>query len=118
MPQREDITVAVSTYHTKEDTLTVRIRGELDHHAAKTIRRQTDDAIAATSPQILVFDFSDVTFMDSSGIGLIMGRYRLMVQSGGSIVVRGAKRSILRVMKMAGLERLASFEGGSTDESK
>lgn len=104
--------------HTGDQTLVVCITGELDHHAAEVIRRQTDDAIRSTAPELVIFDFSGVSFMDSSGIGLIMGRYRLLQTYGGRILIRGASRPIIRVMKMAGLERLASFERGENSESK
>lgn len=90
--------------------LTVWLSGELDHHAARTMREQVDAAIERSSAGALRLDFSGVTFMDSSGIGLIMGRYRLMLSRGGSLTVVGASERLLRVMKLAGLNKLPIWE--------
>ena len=62
--------------------LTAWLSGELDHHAAGTIREQVDHAVERYHPRELTLDFSGVGFMDSSGIGLVMGRYRLMKLAG------------------------------------
>ena len=61
-------------------------------------------------PQRLRLDFSDVSFMDSSGIGLIMGRYRLMQLEGGSLSVTGASERLRKVMRMAGLDKLGILQ--------
>ncbi len=90
--------------------LTVWLSGELDHHAARTMREQVDAAIERSSAKALRLDFSGVTFMDSSGIGLIMGRYRLMLSRGGSLTVVGASERLLRVMKLAGLNKLPIWD--------
>lgn len=90
--------------------LTVWLSGELDHHAARSLREQVDATVARSDVTVLRLDFSGVTFMDSSGIGLIMGRYRLMQSRGGRVLVVGASERLLRVMKFAGLERLPVWE--------
>ena len=86
--------------------ITVWLSGELDHHAARSMREQVDGAIERSTAKSLKLDFAGVTFMDSSGIGLIMGRYRLMAARGGRLAVVGASERLLRVMKLAGLEKL------------
>ena len=86
--------------------LSVFISGELDHHSAREIREQTDMAINRHSPSLLVLDFSGVTFMDSSGIGLIMGRYKLMSELSGDILVANPNDNILRLLKLASVERI------------
>ncbi len=98
--------------------LTVWLSGELDHHSARSLREQVDAAVARTDTALLRLDFSGVTFMDSSGIGLIMGRYRLMHSRGGKLLVVGASERLLRVMKLAGLERLPVWETAETAENK
>ena len=90
--------------------MTVWLSGELDHHAARSLREQVDSLIGRSTAKALRLDFSGVTFMDSSGIGLIMGRYRLMVSRGGTLTVVGASERLLRVMKLAGLEKLPIWE--------
>ena len=61
-----------------EDTITAYLTGDIDHHSARNIREDIDAFIQMKKPYLLRLDFSGVSFMDSSGIGLIMGRYRLM----------------------------------------
>ena len=89
---------------------TVWLSGELDHHAARSMREQIDAAVNRSATSVLRLDFSGVGFMDSSGIGLVMGRYRLMQARGGKLLVVGASERLLRVMKLAGLERLPVWE--------
>ena len=101
---------------TDANTLTVWLTGELDHHAARTLREQVDGAVDRSSAKALCLDFSGVTFMDSSGIGLIMGRYRLMLSRGGTLSVVGASERLRRVMKLAGLEKLPIWDTTSTKE--
>lgn len=92
------------------DTLIALLDGEIDHHTAKGVREKIDNEIENSSPKTLVLDFSDVTFMDSSGIGLIMGRYKLMKASGGVITIKNPSPNTLRVLKLAGMDRLAKIE--------
>ena len=65
----------VKIEHTGQ-VLTAYLSGELDHHSAKEMREQIDSAVEINMPTLLILNFADVTFMDSSGIGLVMGRYR------------------------------------------
>ena len=80
--------------------------GEIDHHSAKEMRSELDRFIISMQPPVLVLDFSGITFMDSSGIGLIMGRSKLMKECGGRLEVREPPAYIRRVLKLAGIERL------------
>lgn len=86
------------------------LEGELDHHTAREMREAIDEAAGLTRPQKLVLDFRDVTFMDSSGIGLVMGRYKLLTSWGGKVSIANTSPHITKVMKLAGMERLASIE--------
>lgn len=95
---------------TEKNALTVWLSGELDHHAARSVREQVDAAIERSAAQVVRLDFSGVTFMDSSGIGLIMGRYRLLQGRGGRLLVVGTSERLLRVMKLAGLNKLPVWE--------
>ena len=96
------------------DTLTARLDGEIDHHTAKGVREKIDFEIENSTPKILVIDFSDVTFMDSSGIGLIMGRYKLMKNIGGAVRIKNPSPNTSRVLKLAGMDRLAKIERTDT----
>lgn len=85
------------------------ISGEIDHHNAKDIRTQLDRYIIASRPSHLVIDLKDITFMDSSGIGLIMGRSKLMKTCGGRLTVNSPQPYIKRVLKLSGIERIVSI---------
>ncbi len=95
-----------------EEILTAYLSGELDHHAARSIREEIDEAAQRAHPTVLVLDFRDVTFMDSSGIGLVMGRYALMQELEGELRIENLPIHIKKVMRLAGLERLANMEAG------
>ena len=84
--------------------------GELDHHTSAETREKIDNVISYKKPQHLILDFKNVTFMDSSGIGLVMGRYRLLAKTGAELVISETPPQIYKVMKLAGLERLARLE--------
>lgn len=90
----------------REKEMTVSLSGELDHHSAGESRDKIDTAVLQHHCQRLMLDFSALTFMDSSGIGLIMGRYRLMQSIGGSLTVCGTSPRIERMIKLSGLESL------------
>lgn len=95
-----------------DEIVTVYIIGDIDHHTAKEMREEIDATVERLKPRILFLDFKDVTFMDSSGIGLVMGRYRLMQLIGGEVKLSNVSSHLQRVMKLAGLDRLAVIENG------
>ena len=88
----------------------VAISCEIDHHSAKAIREAADDAIARYRPSRLVLDFSAVRFMDSSGIGLILGRVMTAESVGASVELKGLFGDILRLVRMSGIEKLKSLK--------
>ena len=85
------------------------LSGEIDHHNAKSLRQDIDFSLRENQPEELIMDFSEVGFMDSSGIGLVMGRYKLMQEIGGNLVVRNPPPHIKKVMRLSGIARLASI---------
>ena len=93
-------------YEKKKNTLIVRLSGELDHSAATRIRGELDKLIQETGARRLVFDLNGLEFMDSSGIGLIIGRYKLMARRGGSVAVLGQDARIDQIFRMSGLYQL------------
>lgn len=92
---------------TDEHEIIAHLTGEIDHHCAKEIRSDIDLAIDMHKPEKLTLDFTGVTFMDSSGIGLVMGRYKTMKTLGGRVVIENPSVQIKKVMRLAGLDRLA-----------
>lgn len=93
----------------RDDTLTAWLQGDIDHHSAAAMRESIDKAVEGCLPKRLILDFSGVSFMDSSGVGLVMGRYRLIRSVGGSLTVSGASPRIQAMMKMAGLDLLTKY---------
>lgn len=86
-------------------TLTLRLRGELDHHAAKRLVQEIDLAVEREVPQQLVLDFSAVSFMDSSGIAVVMRAQRRMQELGGSAMITEVPQQARRVLNAAGIDR-------------
>lgn len=93
----------------EENKITALLSGEIDHHNAKDLRRDIDFFIHEVQPEELILDFSEVGFMDSSGIGLVMGRYKLMQEIEGTLIVRNPPDHIRKVMRLSGIDRLASI---------
>ena len=94
-------------YEVQENCLTIFLPGELDHHNAEEIRKRSDYLIDQNHIRYVIFDFTDTTFMDSSGIGLVMGRYKLCESMGASLEIHGLSRHAYKVMCLAGLQNLA-----------
>ncbi len=94
------------------ETLYCRLNGEIDHHTTLPIRLDIDDRIENCRPKHTILDFGDVTFMDSSGIGLVMGRYKLLSDFEGTLEVTGLSNNSYKVMRLAGLDRIANISKG------
>ncbi|MBQ2671807.1 MAG: anti-sigma factor antagonist [Clostridia bacterium] len=86
------------------------IEGDIDHHTAKDIRESIDYYIEKYTPKMLKMDFGQVKFMDSSGIGLIMGRFKLMNALKGKLKVINIPKNLERMIKLSGLMSLGIFE--------
>jgi len=86
--------------------LIVRMNGELDHHSAEQIRRSLDAMLKDLSIRELQLDMRDVSFMDSAGLGVVLGRYRTLSARGGKLIVSGVRGGIDRIFRMSGLYKL------------
>ena len=91
------------TYQAKNRDLTIRLNGELDHHAAREVIRSIDQWIEQALPVRTVLDLEDLTFMDSSGIAVVIRAKRRMETLGGSLTVVNIPRQAARVLETAGL---------------
>ena len=89
----------------KGDMLFVKLPDEIDHHKVSGLALEVDKAIVEKEPQELVFDFSNVRFMDSSGIGLLIGRYRNMHCVGGKVYTYGASGHMAKLIALSGIEK-------------
>jgi stage II sporulation protein AA (anti-sigma F factor antagonist) len=88
------------------NSVIVRLAGELDHCCAQSVRRELDGLISDHSVRWLILDFSRLQFMDSSGIGVILGRYRQMRDRGGQVGVVNMNPHIARIFRMSGMDRV------------
>ena len=86
------------------------LQGDIDHHNAQDIRQMIDQAVERDKPNVLKLDFQQVEFMDSSGIGLIMGRYKLMQMLKGKLFVIHVPPTIAKVIRLSGLAQLGILE--------
>lgn len=94
------------------DQLTVCLQGEIDHCVSEALRESIETLLCDQRIRHLVLDFSGVTFMDSSGIGMIIGRYKTMLRRNGKVSARSLKPGIERLFRMAGLHRIIEIEAG------
>lgn len=92
------------------DTLLIKLDGEIDHHGATGLRSDIDGVIFAQRPKKVILDLSQISFMDSSGLGLIMGRYSLLKELGGNLTLRSPTASVMKIIKLAGMEKLIKIE--------
>lgn len=99
------------SYEAAEDTLVVYMPRELDHHSARAVKEYSEGMLKTGSIKNIIFDFSDTTFMDSSGVGMIMGRYRVAKERGGFVGVRGTNAAISRILEISGLYKLVEICG-------
>lgn len=86
--------------------LVIKLMEELDHHNALTIREQSDKLISGKNIKDIIFDFTGSDFMDSSGIGVIMGRYKKIIFTGGKVAVTGVNQSVDRIFRLSGLYKI------------
>lgn len=93
-----------------DDTLLLRLTGEMDHHSAAGLRGEADRLICAERPRRVVLELSGIGFMDSSGLGFIMGRYSLARELGATLTVRDPSPATQRILDLAGLRRIVPVE--------
>lgn len=97
----------------KEDKLlVVKFTEEIDHHTTEKMRRRVDYEIERYIPRKIIFDFNQVSFMDSAGIGLILGRYKNAVALGAKVELKNVSQSIYKILKMSGITRLIPIKEG------
>lgn len=90
----------------KQDTLLVRLGGEMDFGVADKLRKALDNELVEKRVKNLVINLSRVTFIDSSGLGVILGRYKRLVNSGGKVILVGAQPQVHRILELSGLVQI------------
>ncbi len=99
-------------------TLHIRLLGEIDHHSAVSLREDLDKLLYAERPERLLLDLSHIEFMDSAGLGLLMGRLRLMKELGGRLVLSHPNARVMKILRLSGMERFMEIDDGAKGEKK
>ena len=99
-----------TTYYKKDKHLVFEIEEEIDEYSVQNLKRRMDNEIQRYMPKEVIFDFSNVSFMDSAGIGLIIGRYKLIDMIGGELKVANVNLQIQKIFEMSGLLKLIPVE--------
>ncbi len=89
-----------------KNSLIVHLRGEIDQYAAAELKENIDIEIENSPKKNLIFDLMGVSLMDSSGIGLIVGRYKLVTSLGGRVLICNASESVLKMIKLSGIQKV------------
>ena len=93
-------------YVPREKQLTLRISEEIDESTTEKLRRKIDNEITRFLPRKVIFDFSNVSFMDSAGIGMLLGRYKIIKMLGGQLELQNVNRQIEKVFEVSGILRI------------
>lgn len=101
---REDV-----TFSSSRGALTASLKCEIDHHTARRMREKIDGELFLCKPNVLILDFSAVRFMDSSGIGLILGRTERAVAVGATVRLTGLSDTLYKLIRLSGLERVKNL---------
>ena len=95
-----------SKYLQEDKLLLLEITEEIDHHTTENIRRKADNEITRYMPRKVIFDFNNVTFMDSAGIGMVLGRYKMMKMLGGSLEMINVSPMLKKIFEMSGITKI------------
>ena len=95
-----------SNYKKEDKQLIFKINEDIDECYAQKIRRKLDNEIERYMPKEVIFDFNNVSFMDSAGIGLIIGRYKLANMLGGKVQVANMKMPVRKIFEMSGMQKI------------
>ena len=99
-----------SIYNKKDKQLIFKINEEIDECEVQKIRRKLDNEIERYMPKEVIFDFCNVSFMDSAGIGLIIGRYKLINMLGGELKIANVNLQIQKIFEMSGILKLIPID--------
>ncbi|WP_370586459.1 anti-sigma F factor antagonist [Parageobacillus thermoglucosidasius] len=110
MNKGENIVSLMMDFEVKQDVLIIRLSGELDHHTAEELREKVTDVLESASIRHIVLNLEHLTFMDSSGLGVILGRYKQIKKLGGEMIVCSISPTVKRLFDMSGLFKIIRLE--------
>lgn len=97
-------------YNNEDKLLVLELTEEIDHHTTEKIRRRADYEIQRHMPRKTILDFNGVSFMDSAGIGMVIGRYKMVSMLGGRVAMVNVKPNIKKVFEMSGILKIIPIE--------
>ncbi|MDA1474995.1 anti-sigma F factor antagonist [Bacillus changyiensis] len=97
-------------FNVKESVLCIRLTGELDHHTAEALRKKVNEHLQKNKICHIVLNLGELSFMDSSGLGVVLGRYKEIKQLGGEMIVCAISPSVKRLFDMSGLFKIIRLE--------
>jgi len=106
------------SFTVRHKILIISVTGDIDQHNASSIREQIDLRISHENVKKVIFDFSKLDFMDSSGIGIIIGRYKLMATLGGDVCIVATKPTLRKLLELSGVRRIARICDSLSDAMK
>ena len=98
------------TSYLQDGQLTVALTGEIDHHCAKDYIQTNQSKIEAYTPEVCVLDFQEVTFMDSSGIAVVINTLRNMTRMDGKLILTGLNQQPMKVFRTSGIDKLVDIK--------
>lgn len=104
--KQKEKTISSATFEVVNRCLVIRLNRELDHHSALSLREKSDKLIDKGNIKNIIFDFTESGFMDSSGIGVIMGRYKRVIFTGGKVAVTNVNETVDRIFRISGLYKI------------
>ena len=105
------------SFEEKDKLLNLEIDEEIDHHRSENLRRSIDYEIQRCNPKTVILDFNNVYFMDSAGIGMVIGRYKTATMMGATLEMKNVRKNIRRIFEMTGvLKIIPIINEGEEDE--
>lgn len=102
----------------ERQTLSLSLAGELDMRTSENLRQAIDTEIDRRGIRTVILDLHNVTFVDSSGLGVILGRYKKLMPLGGKIIIKQVPSHIYKIMELSGLPKIIPFENESSEEER
>ena len=100
-------------YNKQDKLLLLEITEEIDHHEVEKLRRKADNEITRYMPRKVIFDFSNVEFMDSAGIVMVLGRYKMMKMIGGDLEIVNVSHTLKKIFEMSGITKICKIKEAS-----
>lgn len=108
----------ISEYTNANKTLTIKLTEEIDQHQVDKMRRDIDNEIERYNPRKVIFDFSNISFMDSSGIGMVLGRYKLTKMLNGEFEIINVNSRMRKIFDMSGVARIIKIKNMEEDNNE